>query len=123
MSTYSLQTVSNSLTNSVPSAFGSISYNFSPAAYLNGETLTLTITPSTFIAPTYYIVSLAPSFTPVSLACNSFVGFIGICAMASSSSSSLNISGMAGTSQISFSITGFTSPGSAPADYTTVASF
>lgn len=75
------------------------------------------------MAPSVLLVALAPSLSPTGLSCNSYVGFIGSCALAGSSTSTVNVTGMTGTSQVSFTITGFTSPSSAPSDYSTITSF
>ncbi len=68
-------------------------------------------------------MQLAPSFTPQSLICNSFVGITGSCQTVSGSPNTVNVTGMSGTSQITFQITNFISPVSAPSDYTVLTSF
>ena len=78
------------------------------------------MTPSTKIAPTYVLVALAPSLTIGSLSCNTFVGFTGSC---TNVGSTINVTGMTGTSQLAFTITGFIAPTAPATDYTTLSSF
>ena len=67
------------------------------------------------------LVQLASSFTVTTLTCSSFVGFTGTCA--DNGGGTVNVSGTLGLSQMNFSVSGFTSPSSAPSDYTIVSSF
>lgn len=123
ISSYNRETKAISFINSVPSAFSNLTYSFSPAAYADLNELTLTLTPAGFVTPTYLLVALAPSLTPNTLSCYSFVGFIGTCTIATGFTNTINVTGFSGTSQVSFTIRGFTSPISAPSDFTTVSSF
>lgn len=123
LSTYASRSITNPLTVSLPSAFANLTYSFSPAAYSTPESLSITLTPLGYVNPTSFIVELAPSFTVTALACNSFVGFIGSCSVSSQSAYGVNVTGMTGASQVSFTVTGFTSGSSTPSDFTTVSSF
>lgn len=111
------------LTNSVPSAFGGVTFSFSPATYAEANELTLAVVPDGFVTPTYVLVELAPSLVPNTLSCYAFLGFVGACSQATGLPNTLNVTGFTGTSQVSFTIKGFTSPTIAPSDFTTVSSF
>lgn len=67
------------------------------------------------------MVSLATSFTPFNLTCGSQVGFSGNCTQVPPSG--ISVSGSLGSSQVSFSISGFTSPSYVPTDYTFLSSY
>ena len=107
--------------NSVPSSFQLVSYTFSPAAYGSNETLTLIVTPSIYASPQTYIVGMAASFTVLNLSCSSQIGFTAPCSPVGSSS--INISGTLGSSQVQFSIAGFVSPVAAPSDFSFISSY
>lgn len=120
VSIYSYGVYSTSLSNSVPSIFSSISYSFNPGAYGSPESMTLSIIPSAYIVPSFFIINLASSFTINSLLCGSFIGFTGAYSVIGTS---LNISGTLGSSQMTFTISGFTSPSYAPNDFSQISSF
>jgi hypothetical protein len=123
ISTYAQTSFTAALANSLPSAFAAITYSFTPGAYADSESLVISVTPSGYVAPTFLLLSFAPSLTINALSCNSFVGFGGTCSTVAGSPSSLNVTGMAGSSQIGFIVTGFTSPAAPPTDYTTINSY
>lgn len=51
------------------------------------------------------------------------MGFVGSCTLASGQSNTINVTGISGTSSVSFTIRGFTSPSAASTDFSTVSSF
>jgi hypothetical protein len=121
VSIFTTGTYSTPFVNSVPSVFTQVIYSFTPGQYGSSETLSLTITPSAFMAPTTYLVTMAQSFNVQNLSCSSQSGFTSPCTPIPPFG--LNISGSFGISQISFSVGGFTSPTSPPSDYTFLSSY
>lgn len=73
------------------------------------------------MVPDHIVVSFANSFTTATLSCTTFVGFTGSCS--SPTSHSNNVSGTLSSSSMGFTVTGLTTPLSAPTDYTTISSF
>lgn len=62
--------------------------------------MTLSLTPSTRIAPTYMLVAFPSAYTVNGFSCSGFVGFTGLCSVATTNANTLNVSGMTGTSAI-----------------------
>lgn len=83
--------------------------------------MTISLTPSSFSVPSSLIISLANTFSVQNLSCSSFIGFTGFCSILGPSM--LNISGVMGSSQITFTIAGFTSPSFQPNDFTFISSY
>jgi hypothetical protein len=105
----------------VPSTFQQLSYTFTPGRYASSETLNLIVTPSSFITPSTFIIEMSHSFTIQTLTCSSQSGFSAPCTP--QPPYAINISGALISSQMQFSIGGFTSPSFAPSDYTFLSSF
>lgn len=121
ISTFAEGPFTTALSNSVPNDFTQINYRFTPGAYLSPESLTVSLIPSANIIPKSFIVNLAASLTVNSLSCGSFIGFTGTCSVIGLSA--VNISGTMGTSEMSFTISGFVSPSSPPNDFTILNSY
>lgn len=67
---------------------------------------------------------MASSFSIQTLSCSSYIGFNGQCGTVGQSAVNItDSSGVIGSSQISFSVSGFTSPVYAPSDYSHITSY
>lgn len=63
---YAEGTLTSTLTNNVASSFDSLTWDFSSNIYGEDTSLSLAVTPSTRITPSYLIVTLSSSFTVLS---------------------------------------------------------
>lgn len=66
-------------------------------------------------------LTFANSFSIQTISCNSFIDFIGTCAPLTSNT--FSVTGTFTAAQMSFSVTGFTSPFTSPTDYSSVVTF
>ena len=121
VNSFATGTFSTPFVNSIPSLFQQVNHTYTPGQYGSSETLNLIVTPSAFITPRTLIVEMARSFTIQNLTCGSQTGFTAACSPLPPYS--INISGTLGSSQMRFSISGFTSPTFAPSDYTFISSY
>jgi hypothetical protein len=111
------KTVNNiSVTNTQASSFPILTGAFSAKMLGTANNLTLTFTPTTPITG-WLLATLADSFTVSTLACLSYTG------TCSASGKVLNISGNFNTGSNSITISGLTSPNSAPSDFTSIVSY
>ena len=120
--TYSYGLSSTTLTNSVPTSFDSVTYEYTPGALDSSLTLKVTFDPSdSTITPSAVWLTLANTFTINSLGCISFVDFTG--GACTFSSNTVKVSGSFTSAPMSFSVNGFTSPTAEPSDYSSLISF
>ena len=80
--------------------------------------LQITLTPSGYIIPSYILVNIASSFTVTSLLCTSAT-----CTYDSGISHQIRVTGINSVASMTFTISGFSAPLTAPSDLTTVTSY
>jgi hypothetical protein len=116
---YSLNLSTVSVTNTIPSAFIQVAGQFTPQTLNSSITANISFTPTSSITG-WIVVSLASSFNLSTVQCQSFSAFTGSCAV---SGNNVNITGNFGSSLMSVTITGISSPTTLPTDSTTVTSY
>lgn len=123
---YSSGSSTNSVTNSVPTQFASISYQYLPAQLNTAVSLQVSFQLSQYtLMPASLLISIDPYFTGGNLSCSSFVDFVGSCSAVSSTTNTLRITGSFNNSVMGLTVSGFKSPTNSPstASYTTLGSF
>lgn len=123
---YSSGSSTNAVSNSIPTPFASITYQYLPAQLAANVSLQLTFQLSQYtLMPGSLLISIDSYFTANNLSCSSFVDFLGNCSVVASTSNTLRISGSFNSSVMGLTISGFSSPSTVPsaASFTTVASF
>lgn len=116
-----MQTYSPGLTNTIPTQFPAISSQFTPAVYGEPVSQQINFTLTNSRLPTKVRLTLANSFIIGNLSCNSFIDFTGSCSIVSTNT--IEVAGTFSSAPMAFSVTGVTSPTSAPSDYSSMVTF
>ena len=112
---YGTGTYTSSLVNTVPSAFQTRDFIFSPEILGEATSLQLFILPSSRITPSYLVVTLASSFSVSTIGCTSWT-----CVTQASHQLKVND---ATAAEMDITITGFSAPLSQPTQYSKVSSY
>lgn len=114
---YSQNLNSLTISNAVPSSFPSLTSVFSPQILSTGVTVSITLTPSSAVTGSI-VLSLASSFQISSLSCS--LSFSGSCNVASNA---VTITSVAGSSSLSFTVSGMVSPKVVPTDFSSLTTY
>jgi hypothetical protein len=114
---YSSGSSLNSISNTIPSQFTSLSYLYTPQQLNSSMSLQLTFQLSQYsLMPGYLQISIDSYFTVTSLSCISFIDFAGNCS--SISTNTIKVTGNFNDSVMGLTVTGFSSPNSVPSTTT-----
>ena len=105
---YSSGSSTNSLQNTIPTKFKNITYQYSPQQLNQPVSLRINFQLSqSTLMPAYLLISIDTYFSVATLACSSFINFVGNCTPVSSNT--LKVAGSFNNSVMGISISGFSS--------------
>lgn len=121
---YSSSVSTNSVSNTIPTQFSSITYQYSPQQLSTSVSLQVTFQLSQYILiPASLQISIDTYFTATNLSCSAFIDFIGTCTILTANT--IRVAGSFNNSVMGLTVTGFSSPNVIPPTltYTTLNTF
>ena len=121
---YSSSSSTNSVSNTVPTQFAALNYQYSPQQLNTAVSLQVTFQLSQYtLMPASLQISIDTYFSATNLTCSAFIDFAATCT--SLSANTLRITGSFNNSVMGFTVSGFASPSTAPAtaSFSTLNSF
>jgi hypothetical protein len=121
---YSSSTSTNSVSNTIPTQFSSIAYQYSPQQLSAPVSVQVTFQLSQYaLMPASLQISVDTYFTATNLSCSAFIDFTGTCT--SLTANTIRVVGSFNNSVMGLTVTGFSSPNTPPSTltYTTLNTF
>jgi len=115
--TYSSSSSTNSVSNSIPSPFTSIIYQYSPQQLNTPIVLQISFELSQYtLTPGYLMITIDSYFIVSSLFCSAFIDFTGVCTPISNNT--IKVTGTFNSSIMGLTISGFSSQNTPPSTVT-----